>query len=439
MSRLCALLGRHEGARGGRLLPGCGASGVGRSPIPDCPPSGRAAGAHYPLAVGAGGCGRGDPSPTPQRALLRAVGAAWGCPGGAPLAWVWHIRGRALSHPRLPAHWAGCRGPLPTGCGCGGVPAWGPVTKPTARALASWLCALWGRHEGALGGAPPAWLWGVRGWALSHPRLPALWAGCRGPLPTGCGCGGVRAWGPVTNPTARALASWLCALCGRHEGARGGCLLPGCGVSGVGRSPTPDCPPSGRPAGAHYPLAVGGGGPARVCVWMPSLAGSGGPASWARFGAPHLSFGRSWFALCLLGPLRAGVALLVVVVGFLWFLFLFLFPFSPSLRPRCLLLSGFPAPGALGLGVLLPRPPSSFFFPFFCPPPSLLSPAFPAFRLPWASAPPPFFFFPLVCVSCGVVLPCAAVLWCPVFFFCFSPCLCAGFLLFPVGSGVPIR
>ena len=35
-----------------------------------------AAGAHYPLAVGAGGCGRGDPSPTPQRALLRAVGAA---------------------------------------------------------------------------------------------------------------------------------------------------------------------------------------------------------------------------------------------------------------------------------------------------------------------------------------------------------------------------
>ena len=73
---LCALWQRHEGARGGRLLPGCGASGVGRSPTPDCPPSGRAARAHYPLAVGAGGCGRGDPSPTPQRALLRAVKAA---------------------------------------------------------------------------------------------------------------------------------------------------------------------------------------------------------------------------------------------------------------------------------------------------------------------------------------------------------------------------
>ena len=181
-------------------------------------------------------------------------------PGGAPLAWVWGVRGRALCHPRLPALWAGCRGPLPTGCGCGGVRAWGPVTNPTARALSSWLCALWGRHEGARGGAPPAWVWGVRGRALSHPRLPALWAGCRGPLPTGCGSRGVRAWGPVTNPTARALASWLCALRGRHEGARGGRLLPGCGASGVGRSPTPDCPPSGRAAGAHYPLAVSAGG-----------------------------------------------------------------------------------------------------------------------------------------------------------------------------------
>ena len=44
----------------------------------------------------------------------------------------------------------------------------------------------------------------------------------------------------LTNPTARAQASWLCALWGRHKGARGGRLLPGCGASGVGRSSTPD-------------------------------------------------------------------------------------------------------------------------------------------------------------------------------------------------------
>ena len=179
---------------------------------------------------------------------------------GAPFAWVWGVRGRALSPPRLAALWAGCRGPLPTGCGCGGVRAWGPVTNSTARALASWLCALWGRHEGAWGGAPLAWFRGVRGRALSHPRLPALWAGCRGPLPTGCGCGGCGRGDLSPTPGARALASWRRALSGRHEGARGGRLLPGCGASGVGRSPNPDCPPSGRAAGAHYPLAVGAGG-----------------------------------------------------------------------------------------------------------------------------------------------------------------------------------
>ena len=82
------------------------------------------------------------------------------------------------------------------------------------------------------GGALLAWVWGVGSRALSHPRLPALWAGCRGPLPTGCGSGGVRAWGLVTSPTARALASWLCAPWGRHEGPRGGRPLPGCGASG---------------------------------------------------------------------------------------------------------------------------------------------------------------------------------------------------------------
>ena len=187
-------------------------------------------------------------------------------PRGAPLAWVWGVRGRALSQPRLPALWAGCRGPLPTGCGCGGVRAWGPVTNPTARALASWLCALWGRHEGARGGAPPAWVWGVRGRALSHPRLSALWAGCRGPLPTGCECGGVRAWKPVTNPTARALSSWLCALWGRHKGARGG-APPACvwGVWGRALS-RPRLPALWAGCRGPLPTGCGFGG---VRAWKP--------------------------------------------------------------------------------------------------------------------------------------------------------------------------
>ena len=84
----CALWGRHEGARGGRLLPGCGASRVGRSPSPDCPPSGRAARARYPMAVGAGAAGVGarhqPHSARSCQLALRAVGVACGClEGGA--------------------------------------------------------------------------------------------------------------------------------------------------------------------------------------------------------------------------------------------------------------------------------------------------------------------------------------------------------------------
>ena len=328
-SWLCTLWRRLEGARGRGLLPGCVASGVGRSPTPDCPPSGRAAGAHYPLAVGAGGCGRRDPSPTPQRALFRAgfarCGGGMRVPGGgASCLGVGRPGSGALPTPtarplgRLPGpttHWLWVRGGAGVGtchqptvralacCGGGtrapgggasclgvGRLASGALPPPTARPLGGlpgptthWLWVPGGagvgtRHQphsarscelalpavGAAGGcpgrAPLAWVWGVRGRALSHPRLPALTAGCRGPLPTGCGCWGVRAWGPVNNPTARALASWLCPLWGRQEGAQGGRLLPGCGASGVRRSPTPDCPPSGRAAGAHYPLAVGAGG-----------------------------------------------------------------------------------------------------------------------------------------------------------------------------------
>ena len=235
----------------------------GAVPPPTARPLGRAAGVQRPVCSGCGRCGCGDPAPAPRLAPLRAGVARRGgggraSPGGVPSAVVRGVWGQALPFPQLPAPWAGCRGPLPTGCGCGGVRAWGPVTYPTARALASWLCALWGQHEGARGGAPSAWVWGVRGRALSQSRLPALWAGCRGPLPTGCGCGGVRAWGPVTNPTARALAR-----CG------GGMRVPGGGASclGVGRPGSGTLPtPTARPLG-------GLPGPTTHWLWVRGAAG----------------------------------------------------------------------------------------------------------------------------------------------------------------------
>ena len=101
--------------------------------------------------------------------------------------------------------WGG-GGPVPVrpypawGCCCEGCLRSGAPPPPTARPLGGLLGSathvlwarggasvgtrrqphsarsyvLWGRHEGARGGAPLAWVWGVRGRALSHPRLGAL-------------------------------------------------------------------------------------------------------------------------------------------------------------------------------------------------------------------------------------------------------------------------
>ena len=122
-------------------------------------------------------------------------------------------------------------------------------------------------------------------------------------------------------------------------------------------------------------------GPACVCVCLLFLAWSGRPSSGARFGAPHLSFGR--FVL-LLSSAPYGLGLPVLRVFFFWLL-------SPlfSLSPRA--------------------PP--------------LSPAFCTSRpwVPWALAlfvcscpplPPPFFLLLFVlssCVSCPLA-PCAPAL-----------------------------
>ena len=116
----------------------------GAVPPPAACPLGRAAGVPRLVCPGCGRCGCGDPAPAPRRAHLRAGVARRGGGGRASLggvlsAIVRGVWGQAHPLPRLPALWAGCWGPLPTGCGCGGVRAWGPVTNPTARALASWL------------------------------------------------------------------------------------------------------------------------------------------------------------------------------------------------------------------------------------------------------------------------------------------------------------
>ena len=179
-----------------------------------------------------------------------------------------------------------------------GVP---PLGHPTARALASWLCVLWGRHEGTRGGgAPAACVWGVRGWALSQPPPLVLWGVRLGPTTHWLWVRGMWARGPVTKPTARAPASWLCALWGRHEGAQGGRLLPVCGASGVRRSPTPDRSSFG--ACCRGPLHTGCGcrgcrrgdpSPTPQCALLrPGFARCGGGTRAPGGGASRLGVGR---------------------------------------------------------------------------------------------------------------------------------------------------
>ena len=266
-----------------------------------------------------------------------------------------------------------------------GRPRSGALPPPTARPL------------GGLPGPTTHWLW-VRGGAgvgtRHQPHSARCGGGTRAPgWGTSClgvGCPGSGALPP---PTARPLGGlpgptthWLwvrggagvgtrhqphsarsCVLWARHEGARGGGLLPGFGASGVGRSPTPDCPP--------FACAC-------ACPAWPGRAGR----------PPRRVVVRRTFPLAVLASLFAcsapsglGLPCLWLLLGF----FLYFCLFSPS-PPRCApvvsCFACFPAPGALGLGVLSPH----FFF---APPPSH---CLWRFLLPGCLGPmrpPPFFLF----------------------------------------------
>ena len=234
------LWGRHEGARGGRLLPGCGASGDGRSPTPDLS-SVRACGqGALPTCCGCGGCGHEDPSPTPQRALLRAgfarCGGGMRVPGGGRLFPGCGASGDGRSPtPDLSSVRACGRGPLPTGCGCGDCGRGDPSPTPQRALLRAGFARCGDSMRVPGGGASFLGVGRPGTGALPPPtsRPFGRAAGAHCPLAVVAGSGGV---GTRHQPhSARS-----CALWGRHEGAQGGRLLPGCGASGDGRSPTPD-------------------------------------------------------------------------------------------------------------------------------------------------------------------------------------------------------
>ena len=169
---------------------------------------------------------------------------------------MWGVRGRALL-PARPLVLLGVRpGPTTLWLWVRGVRAWGPVNKPTARALASWLCALYGRHEGARGGRL---LPGCGASGFGHSPTPdhSSFRACgRGPLPTGSGCGGCGHGDPSPTPQRALLRAGFarCGGGGRAPGGGASCL--GVGRTGSGALPPPTSRPFRHAAGAHYPLAV---------------------------------------------------------------------------------------------------------------------------------------------------------------------------------------
>ena len=204
----------------------CGASGLGRCPTPDRPSLGRGVEARHPLAVVPGGVGvrtRNKPHSARSRELALRIEPAAREPrgAGALLAWVWGVRDWApptsdrLSLGRA----AGARYSVVVDAADVGV---GTRHQPHSARSCELPLRVVGAARGRPGGGtscldvqrtglgalprPTARPWGVRPGPATH------WLWVRGVL----------ARGPVTNPTARASASWLCALWGRHEGIRGG-------------------------------------------------------------------------------------------------------------------------------------------------------------------------------------------------------------------------
>ena len=273
-----------RGGGGGHLLPG--RPGLGALGPPTAPPLGRAAGAHYPLAVGTGGAGvwtcYQPHSARSCELALRALGAARGRPGGgASCLGVGRPGSGALPPPTAcpSGHAAGAHYALAVGAGGAAV-----GTRHQPQGASS--CVLAWRAVGAARGRPGE---GASCLGVGRPGSGALLTPTTRPLGVRPGSTthwlwvrGLREWGPVTNPTVRALASWLCTLWGRHAGAWGGRLLPGCGESGVGRSPTP----------GHSSFRACGPGP------LPTGYGCGGAERGDPSPTPQRALLRASFARC---------------------------------------------------------------------------------------------------------------------------------------------
>ena len=423
-ARSSVLRGRHVGAQGGRLLPNCGASGVGRSPDPDHPSFRACARARFPLVVGAV-CGRGGRAVlgNSSRAAVRRVLCAlpgFAAPGGrcgsAPVLvpWLWPAaclsgvpRGPALV--RRSSSGLVARG-APVGFLIDVVPP--PTPGAVAQGFTGWLRGARGgrprtglivpsagpcRGKGA-GRAPRCTRSGphdefVPGGSL---RLRS-WAACAAVV-----------WRVWTRSLTRPASRTVRLATGDSAGAQGLFRVDADTAPFRSEDATPrsrGCVRVRAPLGRIRQAGLLGAFWCASPFYWPFLVRS-------LLVRPPLGWGCPVCGCC----------------GFFSFLF-FLVPLSP---PRCaLVVSCFaclPAPGALDLGVLSPPPP------FFLPPPPVVS-GVSCFPVAWGLCPPPPppfffvlcflfflfpFFFPFFFASCAVwggfvclgpsgVPPCASV------------------------------
>ena len=255
-----------------RVVPALGAGrAVPRGPCPSACP------APVPCSV-CRAWGGGGPVPVPRYLAWGCGGGGRASPGGVPSTVARGVWGQALPLPRLPAHWAGCRGPRPTCCGRG-LAGVGALLCPVGRH------ALWGLRAAGL----------VRGVRVPGGRLRGGGGTCD--VPPVCAAAGGPVGRGVALPHSVPLPSlgrqqsgchWRCAVHGGdgppyHSGSCSpgfsGCDL--CGVlarwRGLACSSRPPWEPAAGAGGrvALRLLSRAGGGPSP----LPRGVGAGAPAA----------------------------------------------------------------------------------------------------------------------------------------------------------------
>ena len=223
---------------------------------------------------------------------LLAVGVAERCPRGEGLPPLWGAPGvRRCPSPGRPSSGAGSQGSASRVSRVRSVRAWGPSSGPTACALASLRCSLWGWRKGVPGGGAFHHCEGrlVSG-AVPPPVARPLERAARVPRPVCPGCGRCGRGDPAPAPQRAPLRGRRCSLWGWRRGVPGGRAFHHCGgrlVSGAvpppvarlleqaARVPRPVCPGCGR-CGPGDPAPAPQRAPLRACV---ARCGGGGRAS----------------------------------------------------------------------------------------------------------------------------------------------------------------